>query len=131
VTPGGGIAVTAVLVIATCVVGMVDPGSVTFYEGATVVNVGRRSFGFQINGFIFRTTPSARDVFGHDADRLAHEYGHYLQQIEMGEDYVIVVVSSLILSSLGLAGAVDDAGYYGTVWEADANRRAYVSAESL
>ena len=84
------IAVSAVLILTTCFIGMIDPGSIEYYNGAVVVHVQRQD-SFQLGGFIFAGAP----------EHIPHEYGHYLQEIDKGfERYIVEVAMPSVLTNV-------------------------------
>jgi len=115
---------TVALFIAWSICGVVNPDYATEYEGALVTYLPvEHGMSFQLSGFIFSSQESQHNGM------ILHEYGHYLQQQDMGFDtYAITVgVPSIVSSAISkihhaITGEWGD--YYLLPWEADANRRA-------
>ena len=112
-----GLGVSAGLIILTCIVGMFVPVEFENQGGALVVDFGLPMF--QINGMIF-------------GGQSLHEYGHYLQQNDIGniEYYATVAVPSVTTNAIWLTNYIitgeslfscDE--YHALSWEADANLR--------
>ena len=107
--------ITAVMILAFCMVGMFTPDAAVMTDGVPTI---RGSAGFQLNGFIWENTQSRRGG-------AAHEFGHYLQQREHGlAKYVATVaLPSAIMSVLYTIDFQGTNRYYALPWEADANIR--------
>ena len=95
---------------------MISPTDAEYNRGVLVVDYGAPMF--QLNGVIF----------GGYSD---HEYGHHLQQQDVGDEayYATVVVPSLLLNGYQLLDYLITENnhvsyYHGVSWEADANTRA-------
>ena len=111
--------VSAVSIIMVAVIGMFMGVDVSYHGGAVVATFGDQTDGWWcINGMIF----GAYDD---------HEYGHYLQQREIGDMayYTTVAIPSFagscaIVAKALLIGPISMTEYHRLPWEADANRRA-------
>jgi len=110
--------ISAVLILAVCIVGMFTPVDIDTQGGALVVDFGTPIF--QLNGMIF-------------GGYSAHEYGHYMQQRDIGDAayYASVVVPSVLTNIVwGVAAVGFDTWLFRPdeytdlfPWEADADRR--------
>ena len=106
--------ISACLIIVTAATGIVSDIDIYRTGGAIVVGHGGPSF--QLNGMIW-------------GDYKAHEYGHYVQQQEMGSSryYLCVAIPSVIANGvdilLCLSGVPSDRvdkAYYKLPWEVEA-----------
>jgi hypothetical protein len=111
--------ISALAIISICVIGMVAPTTIENHSGALVVRFVDEPM-FQLNGLIFGKY--------HE-----HEYGHFLQQKDIGDlAYYTTVAIPSALTNIGMAVAaiinpyvfLDSDEYYALPWEADANIRA-------
>ncbi len=111
-----GFAVTTALILGIAIVGMFIPPDISYHDGALVVDYGHPFF--QLNGVIFG---------GYNS----HEYGHYLQQQDMGENvyYVAVAIPSSIVNMIDVTNylltkrCIKRATYMSFPWERDATER--------
>jgi len=106
--------ISAVLIIATSFIGIVGDVDIYNYCGALTIDFGNPMI--QINGILW----------GGVSD---HEYGHYLQQQQMGntEYYATVCIPSLLASGYyGVRYLFENRGraevYLALPWEAEATR---------
>jgi len=112
-------AVTTVLILVISITGMISPTALDYTRGVLVVDYGVPMF--TLNGVMF-------------GGYSKHEYGHHLQQNDMGDEeyYAAVAVPSVIGNIIWATSAYifDDpicmVKEYQTYfpWEADATRRA-------
>jgi len=106
-------AISAVMIIATCAVGMFSPTQIEYTDGPMVINNGLPRM--QVNGLIWGSYSE-------------HEHGHYLQQQDIGdaEYYAMVALPSMISTVVKLVVYMVsgyEIDYYALPWEADANAR--------
>lgn len=115
--------ISTIQILVVCIVGMISPISVESIDDVLVVNSDilqgqNYTVQFALNGM----------MIGGYSD---HEYGHHLQQSDMGNEeyYTTVAVPSLIFNVLMSIEPMESrfvrkAKYHRLPWEADANMRA-------
>lgn len=109
-----GLSCTAILIIATCLSAICFDADIYEINHAIVCDFGIPLF--QLNGMIF-------------GGYSAHEYGHYLQQAEIGnEHYYIMIVAPSVIANIydfiqyPITHQLID--YHSLPWEKDADIRA-------
>jgi hypothetical protein len=111
---------SVVMFITWCVAGTISPDAAGIYRDTlTIILPIEKGPGFQLSGVIVVTNT---DVGSWTMD---HEYGHALQQREMGiKQYLAVVgLSSIIGNISGVLGMTDYRQYHSLPWERDADER--------
>lgn len=107
---------SALLIISTAICGIIDDDiSVYGWNGALVVEFWKPCF--QLNGMIF-------------GGLSAHEYGHYVQQKEMGNGlyYVSIVAPSVLTNILTIPlGGIGPTIYRNIPWEKNATNVGVIS----
>ena len=97
-----------------------------FYKGTPVIRINSSNGGsFAIMGFIFLNHSYDKYDYVTQEQLLNHEYGHILQQKELGHDKYIIAVAIPSVTFFSLQGNNDwiVENYYNLPWEYDADIR--------